>query len=200
MIIKGINLIPPEAKERWRARRWRAVIVIACAVYAAAFMAVYVRQRSSAAGRLRQVEALKAERDRGFSRMSGYAEFTKKLADLQKAEAEIGKRLGAAGVIGAERVSWADVLRRISRDVPPDVWLKSISTSDAASSGAGKRIKFIGSSSANSGVTSLLFALENSGYCRNATLVYSQRRAGADAVFDFEINADIKPTAGAAYE
>jgi len=198
--VRGINLIPDEIRLDWRIRSVRTAFIAAAVVYVGVFAFVYLRDRRAMAAVALEGTALAAERDAELAKVTGYTELAARLGTVQKAEAELKKRLAAAGALGGRRVSWAALLRRLSRDIPKDIRLNAVSTADLADR-EGKKIRFTGTSSTNSGIAAFVFVLENAGYCSNVALAYAQRRTdGGTAVFAFELDAQIKLTDEIAYE
>lgn len=198
--VSGINLIPGEVRRAWMLKKIRLAFAAAAIVYVSFIAVVYLRHRLALTAKVQEAAALAIERDLELAKIAGYADLTKKLGEIQKAEAELKKRLGAAGALGGKRISWSAFLRRMSRDVPREVRLKAVSTSDTTD-GTGKKIRLAGVSITNKGVTDFIFALENNGYCRGVGLTYSQKRFDADsATFDFEINAEVRLMDEIAYE
>lgn len=198
--VSGINLIPPEVRRAWKLKKIRIGLAVAATVYISAVAVVYIKQRLALSVKAQEVAALTMERDNELAKITGYADLTKKLGEIQKAEAELKKRLVATSALSGKRISWSAFLRRMSRDVPREVRLKAVSTSDTAD-GTGKKVRLAGASVTNKGVTDFIFALENNGYCRGVSLTYSQKRFDAGgATFAFEINAEVKLSDEIAYE
>lgn len=198
--VKGINLIPDEIRLGWRIRRIRGVFIAAAVVYVGVIASVYLRDRRAMTAVMLEGAGLTAEREAGMAKVAGYTELATRLGTVQKAEAELKKRLVAAGSIGGRRVSWAALLRRLSHDIPKDIRLDTITTADSADR-EGKSIKFTGTSSSNAGIAAFVFVLENTGYCDNVALSYAQRRVETGmGVFAFEINARIRLSDEIAYE
>ncbi len=161
-------------------------------LYVIAAAIIYINQRRTLDAKLSEEISLIKQRDGLVAMSLQYADLSKRFTDIQKAESDIKKRLSVSGELALKRISWAALLKHMSRDIPANVWLKSLSTSDASELG-GKKIRFTGSAATNKGVSDLVFALENAGYFHDVQLIYAQKREGAaDSLYDFEVTADIK--------
>jgi len=200
MKIKGINLVPDDIKRGWRARRIRTALAAAGCVYLALLLAFFLVERSGLKRKLREVSEAAAERDSLVTGSLVYKDLTQKLNTTRQKEAELRKMLAAASGLAEKRISWSTILKRLSRDMPENVWLRGLSTSDLED-GGGKRVRFAGSSTSNRGVAAFVFVLENAGYFHDVTLSYSQKKELESAtVYEFEIFAGLKLTAEAAHE
>jgi Tfp pilus assembly protein PilN len=137
---------------------------------------------------------------------SEYTAMKARLAELKRSEATIARRLALSSGLASDRVEWSRVLRRLSNDIPRDVWLRSLATSDAEAGPDGtpatreKRVRMLGSALANGAVASFIRTLEGSGYLDDVTLSYTQKRDfDTMTVFDFEVTARLKKPAEADY-
>jgi Tfp pilus assembly protein PilN len=191
---RTINLIPEEVRRAWRLRRWRRAFAAAVVVYLAFLGFIYLGQRSEIRLKLAEAAALDAERAELVSRNAGYADLSRRFADIQRTEAELKTRLDVSGSLALRRVSWSTVLKRVSRDMPAGVWLKTLSTSDADGA-QGKKLRFLGSALTGKAAADLVFALENTAYLTDVTLSYLQKKETTSAnVYEFEIYATLKKT------
>jgi Tfp pilus assembly protein PilN len=200
-----INLMPEEIRRNWRLRRIRILLVVVSLVYLAGLGALYMKQRSMVSDMQTEVETLSTEKAALAARNIEYRELTISLAETRKSEAEIKRRLETATRLAGNRVSWSTVLRRLSRDVPGGVWLRTLSTSDlgeaAPGGGVGKKIRFLGSALSNNSVADFIFTIENSGYFTDVDLSYSQKREVLSrTVYDFEVSAALKLTNDITYD
>ncbi len=197
-MIKGINLIPDEIKDEWRLRKWRRAFVLAAAIYLAFLGALYYSQYSVVRERRAEELALLQEKESFAGKSAVYLELSRKINETRLAEADLKKRLNVTEGLAEKRISWSTVLKRLSRDVPQGLWLKSLSTLDA---GGGKKLRVLGSALSNRAVADFIFTLENSGYFENVALSYTQKRDfDSGTVYDFELNASLKKTGEVMYE
>lgn len=191
-MIKGINLVPEDVQREWRIQRWRIGLYAGGAVYALILAIVFAGEFYTLGKKKTELKAIEAERDALISKSVQYAELSKKFEMMKKSESELQKRLSAASDLSGKKVSWSAILKKLSHDTPSGVWLRGMSTSDEKDTGE-KKIRFLGSATSNKAVADFAFILENSGYCKDVTLSYTQKReAGNDTVYDFEIFATLK--------
>ncbi|MBI5970544.1 MAG: PilN domain-containing protein [Deltaproteobacteria bacterium] len=199
-MVKGINLVPDDVKRGWFVRRVRRTLY--AAVIVCVFFLLYVFTGQYNVIRTKNAETSKLEREKAelAAQSSAYAELTGKLSSVRQKQEEVKKRLEAAGVLTKGRILWSGVLKRLSADIPKDVWLRALSTADAQGSlpaqAGGKRMRILGSSLTNKGITEFVFMLENSGVYTDVTLSYAQKKeANGAPVYDFEAYASVKPGA-----
>jgi Tfp pilus assembly protein PilN len=190
--VKGINLVPEDILRQTRLAGYKTGLRAVAVLYVIIMAIIYISQRRTLDAKSSDELSLIKQRDGLIAMSLQYAALSKRVADIQKAEDDIKKRLSVSGDLALKRISWAALLKRMSRDIPSNVWLKSLSTSDAQEVG-GKKIRFIGSAASNRGVSDLVFALENAGYFHDVQLVFAQKReGGTDTLYDFEVTADVK--------
>lgn len=196
MHVKGINLVPEDILRQTRLAGYKTGLRASAALYVIIIAIIYINQRRSLDAKLAEEFSLVKQRDGLVAMSLQYADLSRRFADIQKAEGDIKERISVSGDLTLKRISWAALLKRMSRDIPANVWLKSLSTSDAQDVG-GKRIRFIGFAASNKGVSDLVFALENAGYFHDVQLVYAQKREGnTSSLYDFEVTADVKRIGG----
>lgn len=199
-MIKGINLIPESVQKERRLKRWRRLMISSSFLYLVALVFVYAGQAKELRLKTEEAGALVSERNMIAAKSASFAELTKKLGEIREKESDLKKRLAVAEGLAGKRVAWSGVLKRLSHDIPKNVWLRSLSTTDAQGAD-GKRIKFLGSSTDNRGISDFIFVLENSGHFQDVSLSYSQKRDfGADILYDFEIFLTLKKTDEIMYE
>lgn len=199
MTIKGINLIPEDVRFAWRLKRLRAFLSTFAFLYLLTLALIFMSQRTAAAAKKAQLNALIQQKEMLIANSAQYSELQARHREIQTTETELKKRLETAAGLAEKSISWAAVLRRLSRDMPENVWLKSITTSDDP--GQGKTLKFIGSSTTSRGVADFLFMLENSPHFHNAALSYSQKKDfDKTTVHEFEITAGLKRTEETVHE
>lgn len=198
MTTKGINLIPLEIQRGWRARKIKTALVFAGIVYLAGLSFIYMDQRSAIGAKRGELDAVLNEKNIAASKVSGYSELSRKIAEIKGLEEEHKKRLGAAAGLAEKKVSWSTVLKKLSHGVPEGVWLRTLSTTDAQ---AVKKLRFLGSSASARGVSEFIFGLENSCNFTDVSLAYSQKRdLEKESVYDFEIYATLSRTEEILYE
>lgn len=199
MTVTGINLIPDDIRLVWRIGRWKLYIWPLFALWIAAMVVIYLGQRSEMAEKRKEAGALAREKGILMAGSAQYAELSAKFSDIQKTESELKNRLSLAKELSDKRIAWSVVLKRLSHDIPRDVWLKGMTTSDG--DGRQKKVKFVGSAAAGKSVADFVFTLENSGYFTDVELSYAQKRDfDSMTVYDFEILAALKETDELIYE
>jgi len=101
--------------------------------------------------------------------------------------------------INNRRIIWSEVLKRITRIIPPALWLvrlrvieEELEENRGQKLEIAKKLILKGSSLDNVGVTDFLTHLEESGIFSKVTLEYSQKKIlGTETVFDFEIKGEL---------
>lgn len=200
MIKNSINLIPDEIQRGWRRRRLSAWMTAAIAVYAVIIIAGILSQYSMLRTKRAVADSLEREKSSLIAGSARYAELTAKYGEILRTEGELKKRMSAVAEVSSRRVSWPAILKRLSHDIPPTVWLRALSTSDDQASGF-KRLKFLGGAVSNRAVADFIFMLENAGYFSDVALTYSQKRDfDSKTVYDFELTALLRKTAELQYE
>lgn len=199
MTVKGINLIPDDIRLVWRIGRWKLYIWPLFALWAVALVLIYLGQRSDMAGKRKEEGMLAQEKGMLIAGSAQYAELSARFSDIQKTESELKNRLSLAKDLSDKRIAWSVVLKRLSHDIPRDVWLKGMTTSDGDQ--RQKKVKFVGSARTGKAVADFVFTLENSGYFTDVELSYAQKRDfDSMTVYDFEILAALKVTDEVIYE
>ena len=111
------------------------------------------------------------------------------MTEIQQAEAELKKKFEVSAILSEKRIAWSTLLKRLSNDIPGNVWLRTFSTSDINDQ-AGKKIRFV--ILRQQGCVEFVFMLENSGYFE-ATLLYTQKKNyGTNSFHDFEVYSTLK--------
>lgn len=196
-MVKGINLVPDEVKRGWFVRRVRRSLYAAVSLCAAFIVYVFTGQYGVISAKNAEAVNLEREKTSLAAQSSVYTELTGKLAEVRLKQAEVKKRMEATGGLAKGRILWSGVLKRLSADIPKDVWLRALSTADAQaglSAAGGKRMRILGSSLTNKGITEFVFMLENSGVFTDVTLSYAQKKETIGApVYDFEAYVSVKP-------
>lgn len=191
-MVKGINLVPDDIRQGWKIKRLKTGFIVFSVLYIAIIAAFWGRQAFVLYEKKADLEGLEAERAALAAKNSDYLTLSNKLSEIRRHEGEIRKRFEASEGLSGKKIAWSLVMRKLSHELPPKVWLKTLSTSDA---GAEKKVRFLGGAASNRAVSEFVFKLENSGYFKDASLSYIQRReAGESMVYDFEVYALLKPS------
>ncbi|MEK7773546.1 MAG: PilN domain-containing protein [Deltaproteobacteria bacterium] len=198
--VKGINLVPEDVQARWRLWKRRKILLFVSAVYVAALFFVFVSQRVALSGKKAVISSLEAQKEGLASKGSEYARLSTRMTEIQQAEAELKKKFEVSTILSEKRIAWSVLLKRLSNDIPGNVWLRTFSTSDINDQ-AGKKIRFVGTAASNRAVSEFVFMLENSGYFEEATLLYTQKKEyGTNSFHDFEVYSTLKKTEEIMYE
>jgi Tfp pilus assembly protein PilN len=114
-----INLLPPEIRERQRARRRTAAVVLVGIIVLAALGAFYVLQVM----RLADVqEDLEAQQQRNNELRQEIAQL-QRFAELQQ---ELQDTRDLLNTLLADRILWSGVLRDVSLVIPSEMWLSGL--------------------------------------------------------------------------
>lgn len=189
----GINLIPDDVLRARLMKKARSSLLAVCAVYLMLLGAVFTAQKMEIKSKTAELQTIEARRDKLLSSGERQAGLGRKLAEIRRSEAELTQRLNVTAGLSGKRVAWAHVLKRLSHEVPEGVWLRALSTSEAAS--ALKRVRITGSATSNRPVADFISSLENSGLFSELSLTYTQKREHpSGTVYDFELYMDLKKT------
>lgn len=192
----GINLIPDEVRKERLMKKARSLAAVAAALYLAALLSVIGLQRSWIKEKAGELAAIEARRDELLGGGRVRTDLGASLAAARAAEAELARRISAAASVPGRKIAWSHVLKRLSAEVPEGVWLRSLSTSDAAP--ALKRVRLSGSATSNRPIAGFISRLENSGVFTDVSLKYTQKRE--QAAYDFELYMDLDETGEGAHE
>lgn len=199
-MIKGINLVPDEIRSEWKAKKIRSYLIMAGVFYAAALVSIFFGQVSVINAKRAELSNAETERAGIAVKSAMYSQLVMKFREIEGSQAELKKRYSVSAELNDKRMPWSVVLKKLSRDIPPNIWLKSLSTSDSQAMNE-KKVRLIGNAASNKAIADLVFALENSGYCKDVALTYSQKNdIGQASVYEFDISAVIKKTDDMAYE
>ncbi len=191
-MIHEVNLLPEDVKRACRAKRLKRLIALGAVFYFVLLAVLYLYQRTVIKEKEAVVRELTVERNSLAARSKEYSVLKARVQEMKRMEAELLKRLRLVQAIEADRISWSYVLKRLSLDMPRGVWLRSISTSDVAGSGA-KKLRFIASATSNRAVADFVFTLENSPLFTDVSLTYSQKKDfDSTTVYDFEVYANLR--------
>jgi len=192
----GINLIPDEVRKERLMKKARSLAAVAAALYLAALLSVIGLQRSWIKEKAGELAAIEARRDELLGGGRVRTDLGASLAAARAAEAELARRISAAASVPGRKIAWSHVLKRLSAEVPEGVWLRSLSTSDAAP--ALKRVRLSGSATSDRPIAGFISRLENSGVFTDVSLKYTQKRE--QAAYDFELYMDLDETGEGAHE
>jgi Tfp pilus assembly protein PilN len=199
--MRAVNLLPQELRpgHRWArigrstpARRTLGASGIAAGVIAIALAGLVVHERGIVADRqaeLTQVEARLVAAEA-------------KAAEVRAAQAAAAARLAAARDVISRRVVWEDVMRDLSRVLPPSVYLQSmqVAAAAAATSGATAPAGFTinGFADSQNRVAQVLDRLALLPWLANVTLTSSVRSGGSGTgtAVQFTIGATFSSTGG----
>ena len=134
--------------------------------------------RKELAGVKQQVEQLNAEKD----------------AQIKLLETAGKQRLGGAAkedlkAILSSRPHWSRILRQLTRNMPPQVWLGSVKSSQLK--GEEYQLEVAGYAKSQRALTNFIMGLESNGYFRKTELVGTKKGgaevSGKDEAFSFDI-------------
>jgi Tfp pilus assembly protein PilN len=205
--MRAVNLLPLEARPGSRlltvgreasARRVLSRAGIAAGVLAIAFTGLTVHQRGVVDDRRAELHDVETRLVAAEARA----------AEVKAAQAASQARLAAFQTVVAQRIIWEDVLRDLSRVLPRNVWLQTLtatsptSTAGAAAAagvapGAGPTgFTVMGSADSQVRVADILDRLALLPWLTNVTLQSSVRGSGEKATLQFTIGATLGSTGG----
>lgn len=207
--MRAVNLLPREARPGSRlrtvgreasARRVLSRAGIAAGVLAVAFTALVVHQRGVVDDRRSELHEVETRLVAAEARA----------AEVRAAQAASQARLSAFQSVVAQRIMWEDVLRDLSRVLPANVWLQSLtaasptSTAGAAAAAATAvtpgaaptGFTIMGSADSQVRVADILDRLAVLPWLGNVTLQSSVRTGGETSTLQFTIGATLGSTGG----
>lgn len=191
-----INLLPPEIKERQRARRQTTLVLLAGAAVLVLLVLFYLAQVGRLAGARRD---LQAQEDRN-------SQLEQRIAELQRFD-QLREELEATRTLEdqllANAVLWSAVLRDISLVIPGDTWLTAMTAGlfEEAAGAAGAEglvgeISFNGFALSHRAVALWLSRLEDVRGFANPWLSNSQKTLiGTREVVQFTSSVDVSELA-----
>ena len=205
--MKSVNLLPPERRRGGRKRSSSGGVLrqpllaaaVGLAVVSAAALGLMLRSASSDVSAKRsELASLQA----GLARLQKPAQPKVSSADAAAATA----RLRAVTAVGAARVSWDDLLGAVSRVLPENVWLDSMSlaatpsatpppvgTPVPAGTAPTSGFTISGYTYSHPSVARLMRRLELVPWLANVSLVSSDRtQVGQSTVFKFTVGAGVQ--------
>jgi Tfp pilus assembly protein PilN len=189
----GIDLVPAEINRERLLKKARAFLVAAGIMYLAVLGMIFTLQSIEIKNKSAELSAVEAERDSLLAGGARQAELAGRLAEIRKAQAALTQRINATAGLSGKKIAWAFVLKSLAADVPEGVWLRAVSTFEAAS--ALKRVRLTGSATSNRVVAGFISTLESSGLFAGVNLTYTQKREHPSGqVYDFELYMDLKRT------
>jgi Tfp pilus assembly protein PilN len=123
-----INLLPPEIRERQRARRRTAAVVLVGIIVLAALGAFYVLQVMRLADVQEDLEAQQQRNDelrQEIAQLQRFAELQQELQDTRD----------LLNTLLADRILWSGVLRDVSLVIPGEMWLSGLTGSATGAEG-----------------------------------------------------------------
>lgn len=168
-------------RQRHGALTYRTMIVgfVAwCLILAAVYSLQLFRQwdaKKELAGMRQQIELLNAEKD----------------AQIKLLETAGRQKLGGAAkedlkAILSSRPPWSRVLRQLTKNLPPQVWLGSVKSSQGR--GEDYRVEISGFAKSQRALTNFIMGLESGGYFRKTELVGTKKGDDKkEEAFSFDI-------------
>jgi Tfp pilus assembly protein PilN len=123
-----INLLPPEIRERQRARRRTAAVVLVGIIVLAALGAFYVLQVMRLADVQEDLEAQQQRNDELRQEIAQLQRFAELQQELQDTRVLLNTLL-------ADRILWSGVLRDVSLVIPGEMWLSGLTGSATGAEG-----------------------------------------------------------------
>lgn len=130
-----INLLPPELRRRkkrkvvvFEATQTLLILIIVCELIA--FLSVYVFINIKVTNKQKELKGIRAEIDK-------LQEEVREVRNLEEDAKKLEKRIQIIDQLMFSRLSWARKLNELSNLVPENVWLVSLSLSQAAVSQPG---------------------------------------------------------------
>jgi Tfp pilus assembly protein PilN len=207
--MRAVNLLPIEARPGSRlltvgreasARRVLSRAGIAAGVLAVAFTGLTVHQRGIVDDRRNELHDVETRLVAAEARA----------ADVKAAQAASQARLAAFQTVVEQRIMWEDVLRDLSRVLPANVWLTTLtansptSTAGAAAAAATAitpgatptGFTIVGSADSQVRVADILDRLALLPWLTNVTLQSSVRGSAEESTLQFTIGATLGSTGG----
>jgi Tfp pilus assembly protein PilN len=117
-----VNLLPPEARARQRARRVVAAVIAGAVIIVALLVFVYVLQAARLSRVDKDLTAQQATNGRLETQIAALSQFAKLRDDLNAANAQLGGLLSG-------QVLWSGVLQDVSMIIPDNMTLSSMNGS-----------------------------------------------------------------------
>ena len=207
--MRAVNLLPLEARPGSRllavgreasARRVLSRAGIAAGVLAVAFTGLVVHQRGVVDDRRKALHDVETRLVAAEARA----------AEVKAAQAASQARLTAFQTVVEQRIMWEDVLRDLSRVLPANVWLQTL-TATSPTSAAAQAVAapaavapgatptgftVIGNADSQVRVADILDRLALLPWLTNVTLQSSVRGSGEESTLQFTIGATLGSTGG----
>lgn len=139
--MRQINLLPPELAERRRARRVTRLLLVGALGLAVLLALVYTAQLARLGSERNRLDEQRAENARLRSQVAQLSQFSRLRSDL-----EAKQRL--LTTLTVTEVRWSVVLSDISRVIPTNAWLTSLTGNVAAATTTGSAQPPAGAASA----------------------------------------------------
>jgi len=136
------------------------LLLLAVAVY------LYVDQN-------RRMAAIEERIDLARQDSTRYSRAITKLREIESSQSAIAARIEAIQSVDHGRYRWAHILEELSRSLPENTWLTSVTT--AEDEATGNRIEITGVTFSNLTITAFMTNLEGSPYLEGVSLIGSNR-------------------------
>jgi type IV pilus assembly protein PilN len=120
----------------------------------------------------RQVAALEERIDVARQDSTRYSRAISKIREIESSQSAIAARIQAIQTVDQGRFRWPHVLDEISRSLPENLWLTSVTRGEELE---GDRIEITGVTFSNLTLTQFMSSLEGSPYFESVSLVGSNR-------------------------
>jgi type IV pilus assembly protein PilN len=120
----------------------------------------------------RQAAALEERIDVARQDSTRYSRAISKIREIESSQSAIAARIQAIQAVDQGRFRWPHVLDEISRSLPDNLWLTSVTRGDELE---GDRIEITGVTFSNLTLTQFMSSLEGSPYFESVSLVGSNR-------------------------
>lgn len=175
-----INLLPvKKVKKKKRVPSTMVLMVLVLILAVGAMAYFYYYQISTSKQLTRDIDAANAE-------LTKLAEVAKKVEKFEKDKKEIDRKLEIMANLKAGQQRPVRLMDIISRALPEDLWLASITTSDV-------NVKISGYALTNTGVSVFMTKLKDSPYFKSVDLVESAATTfERSTVYRFDLNCVLK--------
>ncbi len=191
-MIREINLVPAEIQSGWRRERLKRAFTIFTVLYLLLLGAITGLQRYDMWSKRADIKKFSDEKMALILKNAEYSSLMKKIRSTKSQEKDLQDRLNIVESLTAARTPWSTVLRTISRDIPRNIWLRGLSTTNMRGAGE-KSVRFTGTSLTNGSVADFILMLENSVFFKSIELTYIQERElDSSMIYDFEVSTILK--------
>ncbi len=121
----------------------------------------------------RQAAALEERIDVARQDSTRYSRAISKIREIEASQSAISARIQAIQTVDQGRFRWPHILQEVSRALPDNAWLTSVTRSDELQEGG--RIEITGVTFSNLTLTQFMTSLEGSPYFEHVSLIGSNR-------------------------